>query len=123
MECVALKKGAWLKEETDYLEANWAEMTDKAIGKVLNRRTGAVLQKRHSLGLTVSKAFTTLYMACTPDKYELPMVVTDSLKEMEQLTGYSEASIRSSTSRPATITERSYGYIFRKVRIKKTKGE
>jgi hypothetical protein len=47
------------------------------------------------------------------------MVVTDSLKEMEQLTGYSEASIRSSISRPATITERSYGYIFRKVRIKK----
>jgi hypothetical protein len=46
MECVALKKGAWLKEETDYLEANWAEMTDKAIGKVLNRTTGAVFQKK-----------------------------------------------------------------------------
>ena len=119
MECVALKKCTWSKEETDYLEANWADMTDEAIGKVLNRTTAAVLQKRRSLGLTISKMFTTIYMACTPDKYELPMVVTDSLKEMEQLTGYSEASIKSLISRPSDKKARSYGYIFRQVRVKK----
>lgn len=122
MECVALKKCTWSKEETDYLEANWADMTDEAIGKVLNRTTAAVLQKRRSLGLTISKMFTTIYMACTPDKYELPIHITESLDELAELTGYTSGSIVSSISRQAIRLNGKDGYVFRKVRIK-TKGE
>ena len=124
MECLAEKthkiiKSPWTKEDRVFLEENYKTKTDKEMAERLGRTESAVSQQRYKLGLTVKSKSTTLYLACTPDRYELPLVVTDSLKEMEQLTGYSEASIKSLISRPSTITERSYGYIFRKVQIDK----
>lgn len=124
MECVAEKthkiiKSPWTKEDRVFLEENYKTKTDKEIGSLLGRTESAVSQQRYKLGLTVKSKSTTLYLACTPDRYELPVFVTDDLDEMEEFTGYTVSSIRSLISRPSTITKRSYGYIFRKVQIDK----
>lgn len=123
MECVTSRCTVWTDEENNFLRKNYKTISDREIGEVLDRTRVAVTNQRYKLGLTIRSKATTLYLACTPDRYELPVFVTDDLDEMEEFTGYPVSSIRSLISRPATTTERSYGYIFRKVRIKKTKGE
>lgn len=40
-----------------------------------------------------------LYMAVTADKYELPVAVAESVKELSNMTGYTEALILSSISK------------------------
>lgn len=40
-----------------------------------------------------------LYMAVTPDKYELPLVVTETLRELSFILGTKENNLSSSLSR------------------------
>ena len=119
MECVTSRCTVWTDEENNFLRKNYKTISDREIGEVLDRTRVAVTNQRYKLGLTIRSKATTLYLACTPDRYELPVFVTETVKELSDLTGYPVSSISSSISRPATTTERSYGYIFRKVQIDK----
>lgn len=40
-----------------------------------------------------------LYLGVTADKYELPLIVTDNVREMSEKTGYSEHTIAQALSR------------------------
>ena len=40
-----------------------------------------------------------VYIACTPDKYELPIAVADTTKELAQMLGVKENSIQHALSR------------------------
>ena len=51
-----------------------------------------------------------LYMAVTPDKYELPLAVCGTAKELGELFGVSKTSVLSSISKklPGTTTGRKF---------------
>ena len=56
-----------------------------------------------------------IYMGVTPDKYELPMFVADSLKELAKMSGFDYDSIRHRISKKSS--GRNHGIKFIKVII------
>ncbi|WP_277220676.1 hypothetical protein [Peptoniphilus vaginalis] len=56
-----------------------------------------------------------IYMGVTPDKYELPLFVADSLKELAEMSGYDYDSIRHRISKGSS--GRNHGIKFIKVLI------
>lgn len=49
-----------------------------------------------------------LYMAVTPDKYELPLVVTETLRELSFILGTKENNLSSSLSRKRSGKKKGY---------------
>ena len=58
-----------------------------------------------------------LYMAVTTDKYELPIYVTDSLRELSVLVNRSVINISSCITRDSPTAGRLTGYRFKKVEV------
>lgn len=56
-----------------------------------------------------------IYMGVTPDKYELPIFVADSLKELAEMSGFDYDSIRHRISKKSS--GRNHGIKFIKVVI------
>lgn len=56
-----------------------------------------------------------IYMGVTPDKYELPIFVADSLKELAEMSGFDYDSIRCRISKKSS--GRNHGIKFIKVVI------
>lgn len=108
---------AWSDAEDEYIKINSRYRTNKEMAERLDRTEMAISCRKSKL----RKLFCTelgpnyLYLACTPDRYELPIFVAGSLSELADMTGYSKSSIRAHLYRSATKTGRNYGYIFRKV--------
>ena len=52
-----------------------------------------------------------LYMGVTPDKYELPLFVADSLKELSKMSGFDYDSIRHRISKNSSGRNRGIKFI------------
>mgnify|MGYP001163263951 FL=1 len=106
---------AWSDAEDEYIKINSRYKTDKEMAERLGRTENAIRCRKSKLRKLYGFGPNYLYLACTPDRYELPIFVAGSLSELADMTGYSKSSISTLLYRPATKTDRNYGYIFRKV--------
>lgn len=59
----------------------------------------------------------TLYVAVTADKYELPLAVSDSAKELGELLGRHRAEVYSQMSRKAVSKTKHNGFRYKIIKV------
>ena len=74
----------------------------KYFGSWENARIAANLNKRTKQKVNNIKKKNTIYMAVTPDKYEFPVYIEETVRELSKKTGASENNIYSSIAHKAS---------------------